>query len=284
MINYTNEELLEQYLSGDESAFEKLYNQVKDYIRDMAIETAKKFNAYKSDKDSGKISNYTELMLEELQSVGTTEFFYQLRCRNYDPEKAKITTYITPFIKSAMYDFMSKNIGTFSISKHTMAKIRKIQRMYYAENKSPEDIAEELNIKLCDVNGYISYNTHSLSVYDLLPEDSDDDPYDYLEITDLSVSVDKIVYHKICIELLHELFEELSAKDKFVLSHTYGLFGEKKYTLDEIGLRLTMRPDGVEKARHAAEKRLRENYRGSKLQLWRIVHRVVADEVLHGPQ
>lgn len=43
------------------------------------------------------------------------------------------------------------------------------------------------------------------------------------------------------LELLRELFEDLSAKDKFVLSHSYGLFGEKKYTLDEIGLRLTMR-------------------------------------------
>lgn len=27
MINYTNEELLEQYLSGDESAFDKLYSK-----------------------------------------------------------------------------------------------------------------------------------------------------------------------------------------------------------------------------------------------------------------
>ena len=41
MINYTNEELLEQYLSGDESAFDKLYLHVKDYIRDMAIGAAK---------------------------------------------------------------------------------------------------------------------------------------------------------------------------------------------------------------------------------------------------
>lgn len=75
MTKFTNEELLEQYLNGDESAFEKLYNQVKDYIRDMAIGTAKNFNAYKLDKDSGKISNYTELTIEELQSIGTTEFF-----------------------------------------------------------------------------------------------------------------------------------------------------------------------------------------------------------------
>ena len=179
---------------------------------------------------------------------------------------------------------MSQNVGAFSISKHTMAKIRRIQRMYYFENKSPEDIAKELNIKLSNVNDYINYNTHSLSVHDLLPEDSDDDPYDYLLIEDLSMSVDRIVYHKICIELLHELFEELSVKDKFVLQHTYGLFGEKKYTLDEIGLRLTMRVDGVEKARHAAEKRLREKYQDSKLHLWRIVHRAVMDEALHGPQ
>jgi len=118
----------------------------------------------------------------------------------------------------------------------------------------------------------------------LLPEDKDDNPCDYLLIKDLSMSVDRIVYHKICIELLHELFEELSAKDKFVLQHTYGLFGEKKYTLDEIALRLTMRVDGVEKACHAAEKRLREKYQDSKLHLWRIVHRAVMDEALHGPQ
>jgi len=284
MTNYTNEELLEQYLSGNNSAFDELYIQTKDYIRDIAIGIAKKFNVYKLNQESGKISNYTELMLEELQSIGATEFFYQLQHGNYDPDKAKLTTYITPFIKSVMYDFMSQNVGAFSISKHTMAKIRKIQRMYYTENKSPEDIAKELNIKLRDVNDYISYNTHSLSVHDLLPDDSDDDPYDYLLIEDLSMSVDRIVYHKICIELLHELFEELSAKDKFVLQHTYGLFGEKKYTLDEIALRLTMRVDGVEKARHAAEKRLRENYQDSKLHLWRIVHRAVMDEALHGPQ
>ena len=284
MTNYTNEELLEQYLNGDESVFDELYIQTKDYIRDIAIGMAKKFNVYKLNQDSGKISNYTELMLEELQSIGTTEFFYQLQHGNYDPEKAKLTTYLTPFIKSAMYDFMSQNVGAFSISKHTMTIIRKIQRMYYTENKSPEDIAKELNIKLSNVNDYINYNTHSLSVHDLLPEDNDDDPYDYLLIEDLSMSVDRIVYHKICIELLHELFEDLSAKDKFVLQHTYGLFGEKKYTLDEIALRLTMRVDGVEKARHAAEKRLREKYQDSKLHLWRIVHRVVMDEALHGPQ
>ncbi len=282
MTNYTNEELLEQYLCGNNSAFDELYIQSKDYIRDIAIGIAKKFNVYKLNQESGKISNYTELMLEELQSIGATEFFYQLQHGNYDPDKAKLTTYITPFIKSVMYDFMSQNVGAFSISKHTMAKIRKIQRMYYTENKSPEDIAKELNIKLSNVNDYINYNTHSLSVHDLLPEDSDDDPYDYLLIEDLSMSVDRIVYHKICIELLHELFEDLSAKDKFVLQHTYGLFGEKKYTLDEIALRLTMRVDGVEKARHAAEKRLREKYQDSKLHLWRIVHRVVMEEAMKG--
>ncbi|MBQ4517351.1 MAG: hypothetical protein II997_02045 [Clostridia bacterium] len=79
------------------------------------------------------------------------------------------------------------------------------------------------------------------------------------------MSVGRIVYHKICIELLHELFEALSAKDKLVLQHTYGLLAEEKYTLEEIGLRLTMRPDGVKKARHADENKLKENYQNSKL-------------------
>ena len=32
------------------------------------------------------------------------------------------------------------------------------------------------------------------------------------------------------------------------------------------------------------ENRLKENYQESKLRLWRIVHRAVMDEALHGPQ
>lgn len=283
MTKQTNEELLERYLGGDKSAFDKLHLQTKNYINDIAVKIAKKFNTYKIDNNSNKLSNYTELILEELQSIGTTELFYQLHQGGYNSDKGKLTTYLTPFITSAMFDFMSQNIGAFSINRQTMIKIRKIQRMHNVENKTPDDIAAELDIKLNDVINFISYNTHSFSVHDLLPEDSDEDPYDFLQISDLSMSVDSIVYHKICIELLEELFQTLGYKDKFILQHHYGLFGEKKYSLEEIAIKLTMRIDGVEKARKAAEKRLRENYADSKLHIWRIVHRAVMDEAMKGP-
>ena len=41
---------------------------------------------------------------------------------------------------------------------------------------------------------------------------------------------------------------------------------------------------GVRKAAEKAKEKLRNMYEGSKLQKWRIVHRVVMDEALHGPQ
>lgn len=281
----TNEELVRNYYNGDESALNELFLRTGEFLKPLAITAAKTFNCYKYEKDSKKLSNYTFGILEELICIGDTTIFYLLKNRSYDPEQAQLATYAKKFIKGAMHRFLEKNIGVFSLSKEEMGKIRKAQKLHY-DGISQNEIAEMLNIKNTLVSEYIQYNTHFLSVYDLVPNDCDDDPFDYLMIEDLSTSVDEVVYRKICVELLEELFHSLSAKDKLVLGHYDGVFEYKKEQIshDELAERLELSDDGLRKARNTAIEHLREKYKTSTLRMWRIIHRVVMDEARKGPR
>ena len=76
---------------------------------------------------------------------------------------------------------------------------------------------------------------------------------------------------------LDEVAQTLSAKDRAILGHTYGVFGYEKLSTDELGLREMLSPDGVTKARKAALERLRSRYPGSGLHLWREVSHALKD-------
>ena len=76
---------------------------------------------------------------------------------------------------------------------------------------------------------------------------------------------------------LDEVAQTLSAKDRAILGHIYGVFGYEKQSTDELGLREMLSPDGVTKARKAALERLRSRYPGSGLHLWRDVYHALKD-------
>lgn len=76
---------------------------------------------------------------------------------------------------------------------------------------------------------------------------------------------------------LDEVAQTLSAKDRAILGHTYGVFGYEKLSADELGLREMLSPDGVTKARKAVLERLRSRYPGSGLYLWRDVYHALKD-------
>ena len=78
-----------------------------------------------------------------------------------------------------------------------------------------------------------------------------------------------------CLELLKPLFRSLSAKDRSILGHTFGVYGYEKLSADELGLRELLSSDGVTKARKTALEHLRRRYPGSELQRWREVFRLV---------
>ena len=53
------------------------------------------------------------------------------------------------------------------------------------------------------------------------------------------------------------------------------MFGYPEATLKEIGMYHMMKESAVEKAKNRAVEKLRESYPGSRLQVWRTVHRML---------
>lgn len=277
----TNEELILKFYDGDETILEKLYNKNIGFIRSIAKEVAVNFNCYnKSAEYPHKLTAYSKGIVDELFYEGMLEFFSCLRKKEYDSERAKLTTYLYPRLKGAMYRWMECNLGVLFFDSEDMAELRKAQKLYYDTGKEPEEIAKELGISLEDVARNIGYNTHFLSVYDLVPyEDGEPyDPYERLMPNKLTASTDRIVYRLLCLEFLKELFEELPKKDREILDGSYALFGYKHVDLDELCLEHMMKPDGIIKARKAAIRKMREKYPESSLRLWKSVYRTVMRE------
>ena len=272
----TNEQLVRQYYDGDETALEKLYHKNLGLIRGIAKETAAEFNCLMTDPHHpNQFSAYTKTILDDLYGEGALELLTRIQSREYDESRAMLTTYLYPHLKGRMTRWLEQNIGCMGLSKDEMAAVRQTQRLYHVAWKDTGEIAEELGISEARVSRYVHYNTHFLGVHDLVPEGYDGDPYERLMPEMLTASAEQAVYRKVCIELLRELFDTLPKRDRDILSKTCGVFGYPEATLKEIGMYHMMKESAVEKAKNRAVEKLRESYPGSRLQIWRTVHRMM---------
>lgn len=262
----TNEELIRQYYDGDEAALDKLYRRNLGLIRSIAKEAASEFNCLHMDSDlPEEFSAYTKTILDDLCGEGALEFLTRIQSREYDGSRAMLTTYLYPYLKGRMTRWLEQNIGNLVLSKDEMTAVRQAQKLYHADWKDINEIAEEMDIPELRVTRHIRYNTHFFGVYDLLPEDYDGDPFERLMPGKLSVPADRIVYRKVCVELLREMFDALPKKDRDILGKFYGIFEFEKTELKEIGMYHMMREPAVIKAKDRAIKKLEKAYPGSKL-------------------
>ena len=277
----SNEQLIRQYYDGDEAALEKLYHKNLGLIRSIAKETAADFSCLTVDEHHpNQFSAYTKTILDDLCGEGALEFLARIQSREYDQNCAALTTYLYPHLKGRMTRWLEQNIGCMALSKDEMAAVRQAQRLYHVAWKDTGEIAEELGIPEARVSRYVRYNTHFLGVHDLVPEGYDGDPYERLMPGTLTASAEQAVYRKVCIELLRELFDTLPKKDRDILGKTCVVFGYSEASLKEIGMYHMMKESAVEKAKSRAIEKLREAYPGSRLQVWRAVHRMMRRPVL----
>ena len=262
----TNEELYWKIQVGDSGSFEQLYRQLENFIRAIALDVARRF---------GCTDSVASSLLEDLCAEGNLELWERLQAGGYDEGIGKLTTWLYPYLRGRMYRYLETNLGVMALSKDEMARVRLAQRLYHTEDKSVAEIAAQMGISERATARLVGYNTHFLSVFDLRKEDEEGDPLERLLSHRRGSSAEQIVYRKVCLELLEPLFRSLSAKDRSILGHTFGVYGYEQLSADELGLREMLSPDGVTKARKTALEHLRQRYPGSELQRWREVFRLV---------
>ena len=256
----TNEKLYQKVRNGDTDAFEQLYGQLENFIRAIALDAARRFGCTDSAASS---------LLEDLCAEGNLELWERSQTGGYDEHAGKLTTWLYPFLRGRMYRYLETNLGVMALSKDEMARVRLAQRLYHTEDKSVAEIAAQMGISERATARLVGYNTHFLSVFDLQKEDEEGDPLERLLSHRQGASAEQIAYRKVCLELLEPLFRSLSAKNRSILGHTFGVYGYEKLSADELGLRELLSPDGVTKARKTALEHLRKRYPGSVLQRWR---------------
>jgi DNA-directed RNA polymerase sigma subunit (sigma70/sigma32) len=283
----TNKELMRQYNLGNDSVLDELYDKNIGFVADIAKEVARLYNCYHFREDNpNKLTKYSKDMLADLTGQGVLAFLETLRKKEYDESKGMLTTYLYPYTKGAMLRFMELSVGTISVSKDDMAMIRKVQQLYHKSNLDTDyvikQLAKELNQPIENILNYIGYNTHFLSVYDIVGDDFDSDPFEVLLDNKMAAPTHHVVYRKICIELLKELFDTLTRKEKTIIGKSFGVFGYPNESLDKIALEQLLKRDAIIKARNRALKKLRGSYEGSKLKIWRNVYRTVMREAEKG--
>ena len=176
-----------------------------------------------------------------------------------------------------MYRYLEANVGVIALPKDEMQRVKQAQRLHKEEKLPLDEVAQSLNVSAEKAAQLIGCKTKSLSVSALSGDDPDDDPLAWLLLDQHALTPEQAVYRQVCTEELEQLFRTLSAKDRAILGHTYGVFGYEKLSADELGLREMLSPDGVTKARKAALERLRSRYPGSGLHLWQDVYHALKD-------
>lgn len=265
----TNEELMRIYNADPENGEEiimQLYEQNVDLIWDIANKRAEAFECLDS-------TAYSQSIREELASEGTLAFLEAISSGKYKESLGKVTTYVYPFIKGAMYRWLEQNTSAVAISRKKMERIRQVRKLYGDRKMSPAEIAQELKISEEEVASALEYRKQYISIDDLKKAKPTVDNCIHIDNM-LSQqngvkSVEHTVMTKIWLEKLPEIFDQLSKRDRFVQGHSYGIYGYEKMKAAELAFRLELTMDGVYKARDTAIRHARETYYTSDLYLWR---------------
>ena len=258
----TNEELLERIANGDEAALAKLCLMNTGLVKDRAWLIARQYHCLRQTKYGG-LSDYAKETLSELESVGKLALVECVRTGNYDTEKGRFTTYVTPFLDGAMRRHLERSMGTLALDRDSMGLVRKAQRLYHQEGKEPREICASLGISFRAALRAIAYPTHFFSVYDLQNPDDDGDIFERLAVSRLSGSAEDAVIRMVTMECLREEFLRLSKKEQDILGRYFGVYGFPKADLQEIAVRNLLKEPGVEKAKDQALKHLRDRCRDS---------------------
>ena len=238
---------------------------MQSFIASVAKDAAQNFGC--ADKE----------ILDELCAEGALELCERLSTGAYDEDRGKLTTYLHPFLRGKMYRYLEANLGAAVLPKDEIQRVKQAQRLHKEEMRPLDEVAQTLGVSAEKAAQLIGCKTNALPVSALSDTDPDDDPLAWLLLDQHALTPEQAVYRQVCTEELARLFRTLSAKDRAILGHTYGVFGYEKLSADELGLREMLSPDGVTKARKAALERLRSRYPGSSLHLWRDVYHALKD-------
>lgn len=188
---------------------------------------------------ASKYSKRNHIDMEDLVLEGS---FGLIRAvEDYDPEKAKFSTYAVYWINQKIKRYImeaGRNIRIPVCKHEKLIKYKKVESMLYDKlGKKPTDdeIAQELDVKVEKIDEYKQLLQPIKSLNDTINNDSDDEVLDFLPSDERSPE-QKLIDDNF--DELKKAITKLNEDQKNIISLRYGLYDGQPRTLEQVCIEL----------------------------------------------
>ena len=252
----SNEELALRIQAGDQNAAELLISQNEGYITNLALKHVERCE------------------LEDLKQEGAIALLDA--AKRFDPsQKAKLLTYATPVIESAMIDYGSHGSLTISIPPSRYHQLRKVA---YVCAEAQDELEPALIDAVCEELGVspkvaaeLLKECRTLFHIHLLG----DDVFSVSRGGDPAKAYDRYMRRVLLLQLMEDVLKPRELN--LVCSHLgIGQPNEEEMTFQELAIRLNYNdPSGAEKAYKAALRKLRKELYSGAYGQWLSIQKAI---------
>jgi RNA polymerase primary sigma factor len=186
-------------------------------------------------------------------------------------KNVRFSTYASFWIKQSIARALSNKSRMIRLPHRKEEKLRKItkasQRLSKLNGRTPdaEELSCETKIEKHEIRSIMNLPEKVLSI-----ESSDERENYSLKnvIQDSKYNPDYIVMRKYLREKTAEMLEILTEKERQVLLYRYAFINGRKYTLKDIGEKLSISPETVRQVEIKALKKIQEHFSHLKELLW----------------
>ncbi len=189
----------------------------------------------------------------------------------FDSERGrKFITYAVWWIRHAILKGMSEQSGAMRLPLNKTGAIRRmwrtIERMRQEMGREPTDkeLAEEMKLKVDAIMELRILSIGSLSLDAPLAIDEDADLGDMVPDPADDPALEMLHYESLGQEV-EMAFDVLTARESLILQHYFGLNGETKKTLEEIGIMIGLTRERIRQIKEEALGKLRSAPRAAEL-------------------
>lgn len=182
----------------------------------------------------------------------------------------KFSTYATLWIRQSISRAIVDQSKNIRIPTHIIQRISqymKVVKKLSAELKREptlDELVDEMQLSEEQVSNLILLTKETISLDTPIGDDSNSNIIDFIE--DKSVcNPEQIACNNLLVEKIREVLDTLEVREKEILIHRYGLFGEKQETLDEVGRRMDLSRERVRQIEMKALRKLRFHSRSKKI-------------------